>query len=61
MVCGCAVVGSPDKQGGKVMKRLITVIAVTLSLLSVLAIAHNGGTGRNGCHMDHKTGFHHCH
>lgn len=42
------------------------VIASCLSVLLVfagtsLAHAHGGGTDKNGCHTNHKTGDYHCH
>jgi hypothetical protein len=36
-------------------------IAIALTLLGGLATAHSGGTNRQGCHTDHKTGVYHCH
>lgn len=38
-----------------------TIIAVLLALASSLALAHSGGTDRNGCHNDNKNGGRHCH
>ena len=40
------------------MKTIITIIAL---LAASLAHAHSGGTDKQGCHMDHKTGTRHCH
>lgn len=37
------------------------LIAIFLLSASALALAHSGGTDRNGCHMDHRTGTYHCH
>lgn len=42
-----------------VMKKLIAALAAIA--LSSLAMAHSGGTDKNGCHVDHKTGTWHCH
>jgi hypothetical protein len=36
-------------------------IAIALTLLGGMAMAHSGGTNRSGCHTDHKTGVYHCH
>lgn len=41
------------------MKKLL--IATVFAVLSIAAFAHSGGTDRNGCHLDHKTGVYHCH
>lgn len=37
------------------------IIAIALQLASGLASAHSGGTDKNGCHRDTKTGTSHCH
>lgn len=35
---------------------------LTAALLCTgLAYAHSGGTDKQGCHMDRKTGTRHCH
>jgi hypothetical protein len=41
------------------MKKLIIALAILLA--SAAAVAHSGGTDKNGCHRDHKTGDYHCH
>lgn len=41
------------------MKNLVT--AALLALLASLALAHSGGTDKNGCHHDRKNGGYHCH
>lgn len=41
------------------MKKLAMTLA--LALLAATAFAHSGGTDRNGCHTNHKTGGYHCH
>ena len=41
------------------MKKIELLIAA--SFLSLSALAHSGGTDKNGCHRDHKTGGYHCH
>jgi len=41
------------------MKRIIA--ALLLTMLSVVAFAHSGGTDDNGCHHDRKNGGYHCH
>lgn len=43
------------------MKAIITAIAAVLLATSSLSFAHSGGTDRNGCHVDHRTGIKHCH
>lgn len=43
------------------MKIISTLLAVAVSLSSSLAFAHGGGTDRNGCHHERKTGGYHCH
>lgn len=40
------------------MKKLL---AIALLLASGLALAHSGGTDKNGCHRDTKSGTSHCH
>lgn len=40
------------------MKKLVIL---ALALASSLALAHSGGTDKNGCHHDHKGGGYHCH
>lgn len=37
------------------------MIVIAMMLASSLAIAHSGGTDKDGCHVDHKTGVKHCH
>jgi hypothetical protein len=37
------------------------LIATILTLSATFAFAHSGGTDKNGCHTDHKTGTYHCH
>lgn len=37
-------------------------LALVLSLLACsVAFAHSGGTDKNGCHNERKTGGYHCH
>ncbi len=43
------------------MKFIKITIALALAALSGLSLAHSGGTDKNGCHTDHKTGLYHCH
>lgn len=40
------------------MKAAILIAAL---LCVSLAHAHSGGTDKQGCHMDRKTGTRHCH
>ncbi|WP_313080515.1 YHYH domain-containing protein [Pulveribacter sp.] len=37
------------------------LVAVIIAVASLSAFAHSGGTDKNGCHRDHKTGGFHCH
>ena len=37
------------------------VLAVLVLLASGFAMAHGGGTDKDGCHVDHKTNQKHCH
>ncbi|MBT2334383.1 YHYH domain-containing protein [Variovorax paradoxus] len=41
------------------MKKIAALIAVLC--LSFGALAHSGGTDKNGCHRDHRNGGSHCH
>lgn len=45
----------------KNMKSVLAVILASLAIFSSSAIAHSGGTDRNGFHTDHSTGMRHCH
>ncbi|RYX89384.1 MAG: YHYH domain-containing protein [Comamonadaceae bacterium] len=38
-----------------------TILGVALFLAVSLAFAHSGGTDKNGCHHNRKTGDYHCH
>lgn len=38
-----------------------TLLAAILAAIASIAFAHSGGTDKNGCHVDHKTGIRHCH
>lgn len=40
---------------------LKNLIVVALLICGGWAMAHSGGTDKNGCHVDHKTGIKHCH
>lgn len=37
------------------------LVALLIAAASLSAFAHSGGTDKNGCHRDHKTGGFHCH
>jgi len=39
--------------------RILAVLAIATG--AGLAVGHSGGTDKNGCHTDHKTGDYHCH
>jgi len=43
---------------GELMK---TVFAALIVLAAGVAFAHSGGTDKDGCHTNHKTGTRHCH
>jgi hypothetical protein len=43
------------------MKLSALLIAALLSISSVVAFAHSGGTDSKGCHRNHKTNDYHCH
>lgn len=43
------------------MKLSALLIAAVLSITSVAAFAHSGGTDSKGCHRNHKTNDYHCH
>jgi hypothetical protein len=38
-----------------------TIFSIALTIFATLVSAHPGGTDKNGCHYDHKTGVYHCH
>lgn len=44
---------------GNAMKKLIAAVLAALAVSA--AMAHGGGTDKNGCHTDRKTGLWHCH
>ena len=48
---------------GDEMNILLKVVAVlfAMAMLSSFATAHSGGTNKDGCHNNHKTGGYHCH
>ncbi|RMR06743.1 hypothetical protein ALP94_03153 [Pseudomonas savastanoi pv. glycinea] len=50
-----------DQRREPSMKLLAVVIVAFLSMASVTALAHSGGTDSKGCHRNHKTGDYHCH
>lgn len=41
------------------MKKLM--VALVALMMSVGVWAHSGGTDKNGCHHDRKSGGYHCH
>ena len=43
----------------KIIKNLILILS--LALFSQSAFASRGGVDKDGCHVDKKTGKHHCH
>jgi len=49
-----------DTKGGLKMKKLVLLLAF-LAFAPTAVMAHSGGTDRQGCHVDHKTGIRHCH
>lgn len=48
----------PGKREIIMFKKLI---GLTLALACTLALAHGGGTDRNGCHHERSSGGYHCH
>ncbi|MBL4726227.1 MAG: YHYH domain-containing protein [Rhizobiaceae bacterium] len=40
---------------------LVMSVLVLLGLSTAIAAAHGGGTNKQGCHTNHKTGGYHCH
>jgi hypothetical protein len=49
----------PPSKRGDGMKKIAVLVAALC--LSCGALAHSGGTDKNGCHRDHKNGGTHCH
>lgn len=43
------------------MKFLTAVITLALLATPAVVVAHSGGTDKNGCHTNRKTGDRHCH
>ncbi len=43
------------------MKYLSILGLLFVVLVSVNVAAHSGGTNKEGCHKNHKTGDYHCH
>jgi len=41
------------------MKNLM--LALILSFIQIITVAHSGGTNSNGCHNDNVNGGYHCH
>lgn len=41
------------------MKKIFA--AVAFAVFAASAFAHSGGTDKQGCHWDHKSGTYHCH
>jgi hypothetical protein len=41
------------------MKTILVLLAICAA--AAMASAHSGGTDKNGCHHDRKTGTYHCH
>lgn len=41
--------------------KLLSVIALGLTLIGGSALAHSGGTNSKGCHTDHSNNSYHCH
>lgn len=49
----------PEQLGEVKMKKLIAVLCA--ALMAGAVFAHSGGTDKNGCHYDRKTGVYRCH
>lgn len=43
------------------MRSLSVAFALLLTLVSLSAQAHSGGTDKKGCHHDRRNGTYHCH
>ncbi|WP_348775353.1 YHYH domain-containing protein [Pseudomonas sp. AL03] len=43
------------------MKLSVLLISSVISIFSMAAFAHSGGTDSKGCHRNHKTNDYHCH
>ncbi|PHS34617.1 MAG: hypothetical protein COA92_01605 [Sulfurovum sp.] len=43
------------------MVKLLLASILLLGMFSSFSIAHSGGTDRQGCHVDSRTGVRHCH
>lgn len=43
------------------MKGIIALVVMVFAIGSSFAHAHSGGTDKDGCHHDRKTGDYHCH
>jgi hypothetical protein len=41
--------------------KILAILSVLAIALPSIAYAHSGGTDRNGCHHERKTGGYHCH
>jgi hypothetical protein len=41
--------------------KILAILSVLAITLPSIAYAHSGGTDRNGCHHERKTGGYHCH
>ena len=53
---------APTRTVGNLRSRKVkTIIAIAVLFMSSLAMAHSGGTDKDGCHVDSKTGYKHCH
>ena len=42
-------------------KKILAALSILAIALPSIAYAHSGGTDRNGCHHERKTGGYHCH
>ena len=42
-------------------KKLLLLLAITITMLAAQSFAHSGRTDQNGGHWDHKTGTYHYH
>lgn len=60
-MAGKSLEAAPMRIVGNKEEIMKTLIALALALGSAMAMAHSGGTDKNGCHTDHKTGTYHCH
>jgi hypothetical protein len=43
------------------MRKILSIVMLTMLLSTFVSFSHGGRTDGNGCHVDRKTGTRHCH